>query len=94
MPVTGVLLAFVIPFGDGSKSLFRINCKVFTQTCSFLLPLFALANTAIVIGADIVETLTQHYSMEIALGLVIETTWNCLFSFLALQQAYANYLRI
>jgi NhaA family Na+:H+ antiporter len=59
------LISFCHSFGDGSKSLFRINCKVFTQTCSFILPLFALANTAIVIGADIVETLTQHYSMEL-----------------------------
>jgi NhaA family Na+:H+ antiporter len=61
--VTGVLLAFVIP----QKSISYKLQSFYTQTCSFILPLFALANTAIVIGADIVETLTQHYSMGIAL---------------------------
>jgi NhaA family Na+:H+ antiporter len=69
--VTGVLLAFVIPFGDGSK-IYIINYKVFTQTRRFSYPTFiCFANTAIVIGSDIVETLTQHYSIGIAMGLVL-----------------------
>ena len=49
-----------------------------------ILPLFALANTAIVIGSDIVETLTQHYSIGIAMGLVLgKPIGIALFSFLA-----------
>jgi NhaA family Na+:H+ antiporter len=37
----------------------------------FSYPTFiCFANTAIVIGSDIVETLTQHYSIGIAMGLV------------------------
>ncbi len=37
----------------------------------FILPLFALANTAIVLSSNIGETLTQNYSIGIALGLII-----------------------
>jgi NhaA family Na+:H+ antiporter len=59
--VTGVLLAFVIPFGDGSKIYIISITKFFYKPVGFLiLPLFALLKTAIVIGSDIVETLTQH----------------------------------
>jgi NhaA family Na+:H+ antiporter len=84
--VTGVLLAFVIPFGDGSKKSVSYQLQSFLhKPVGFLiLPLFALANTAIVIGADIVETLTQHYSIGIALGLVLgKPIGIALFSFLA-----------
>jgi NhaA family Na+:H+ antiporter len=65
-------LAFVIPFGDGSKIYIISITKFLHKPVGFLiLPLFALANTAIVIGSDIVETLTQHYSIGIAMGLVL-----------------------
>ena len=84
--VTGVLLAFVIPFGDGSKKSVSYQLQSFLhKPVGFLiLPLFALANTAIVIGSDIVETLTQHYSIGIAMGLVLgKPIGIALFSFLA-----------
>jgi NhaA family Na+:H+ antiporter len=64
-------LAFCIPFGDGSKVYIISITKFFTQTVGFSYPTFiCFANTAIVIGSDIVETLTQHYSIGIAMGLV------------------------
>jgi NhaA family Na+:H+ antiporter len=47
-----------------------------------ILPLFALANTAIVIDPDIVETLTQH-CIGIAMGLVLGKPIGIAFSFLA-----------
>jgi NhaA family Na+:H+ antiporter len=71
--VTGVLLAFVIPFGNGDKKSTSYILQHFLhKPVGFLiLPLFALANTAIVISSNIAETVTQHYSIGIALGLIV-----------------------
>lgn len=71
--ITGVLLAFAIPFGNGSeKSPSYILQHFLHRPVAFLiLPLFALANTAIVLSPNIVETLSQHYSIGIALGLIV-----------------------
>ena len=71
--ITGVLLAFAIPFGNGDeKSTSFILQHFLHKPVSFvILPLFALANTAIVLGSDFETTLTQHYSMGIAFGLII-----------------------
>ena len=70
--VTGVLLAFAIPFGNGgTKSTSYILQHFLHKPVSFvILPLFALANTAIIIGSDVGETVSQHYSIGIALGLI------------------------
>lgn len=71
--VTGVLLAFAIPFGNGgNKSTSYILQQFLHKPVSFfILPLFALANTAIVIGSNVGETVSQHYSIGIALGLIV-----------------------
>ncbi len=84
--ITGVLLAFVIPGGeDGKKSPSSIMEHLLHKPVAFLiLPLFALANTAIVISSNIGETLEQHYSIGIALGLIVGKPLGIyLFSFLA-----------
>ena len=91
--VTGVLLAFVIPFGDGTKKSISYQLQSFLHkpVAFFILPLFALANTAIVIGSDIVETLTQHYSIGIAMGLVLgKPIGIALFSFLAVTAGFCK----
>ena len=83
--ITGVLLAFVIPFGDGSeKSVsYQLQHYLHKPVAFFILPLFALANTAIVLGSDIAETLHLHYSMGIMLGLIAGKPLGiALFSFL------------
>lgn len=71
--ITGVLLAFAIPFGNGDeKSTSYILQHFLHRPVAFLiLPLFALANTAIAIDGNIVETLTHNYSLGIAFGLII-----------------------
>jgi Na+:H+ antiporter, NhaA family len=71
--ITGVILAFVIPFGTGAeKSTSYILQKALHKPVAFfILPLFALANTAIVISANPVQIFTQHYSIGIMLGLAI-----------------------
>ena len=84
--ITGVLLAFVIPFGDGSKNTISYKLQHFLHkpVAFIILPLFALANTAIVLGSDIAEALHLNYSMGIILGLVLgKPIGISLFSFLA-----------
>lgn len=71
--ITGVLLAFAIPFGNGGeKSTSYILQHFLHKPVAFIiLPIFALANTAIVIGTDFTTIITQNYSIGIALGLII-----------------------
>jgi len=71
--ITGVLLAFTIPFGKGdSQSPSSVLQHFLHKPVAFIiLPIFALANTAISISGNIGDTLTQHYSLGIALGLIV-----------------------
>ena len=71
--ITGVLLAFAIPFGDGEeKSPSYILQHFLHKPVAFIImPIFALANTAIIIGSDFNSIITQNYSIGIALGLII-----------------------
>ncbi len=71
--ITGVLLAFVIPFQDGTKETISYKLQHFLHrpVAFFILPLFALANTAIVIGSDMAGAIAEHYSMGITVGLVL-----------------------
>jgi Na+:H+ antiporter, NhaA family len=71
--VTGVLLAFAIPFGKGGKksTSYILQHYLHKPVAFIILPIFALANTAIVLSSDMGTTLTQNYSLGIALGLII-----------------------
>ena len=71
--ITGVLLAFAIPFGDGEeKSPSYILQHFLHKPVAFIImPIFALANTAIIIGSDFNTIVSQNYSIGIALGLII-----------------------
>jgi Na+:H+ antiporter, NhaA family len=71
--ITGVLVAFAIPFGNGDeKSTSYILQKFLHKPVAFIiLPLFALANTAISLNGISVATLTEDYSLGVALGLII-----------------------
>lgn len=71
--ITGVLLAFAIPFGNGNeKSTSYLLQDFLHKPVAFLiLPLFAVANTAIGLHVDVMELGTQHYSWGILLGLVL-----------------------
>ncbi len=71
--ITGVLLAFAIPFGDGKKksTSYVLQHYLHIPVSYFILPIFALANTAIVFSGDVGETLSQNYSLGIALGLIV-----------------------
>lgn len=71
--ITGVLLAFVIPFGDGKKKSISYQLQHYLhQPVAFLiLPLFALANTSIVLNSNWHEGLIHSNSIGIILGLFI-----------------------
>lgn len=71
--ITGVLLAFAIPFGNGDEksSSYILQHFLHKPVAFAILPIFALANTAIVLEGDISTVLTQNYSIGIALGLIV-----------------------
>jgi len=71
--ITGVLLAFAIPFGNGNeKSTSYLLQDFLHKPVAFLiLPVFALANTAIPIHGRLAETVMLPSSAGIALGLLI-----------------------
>ncbi|MCP9756778.1 Na+/H+ antiporter NhaA [Lacihabitans sp. CCS-44] len=71
--ITGVLLAFAIPFGSGNEKSTSYILQHFLHkpVAFFILPLFALANTALTIGDNVGEILLQNYSIGIALGLIV-----------------------
>ncbi|MDO5105443.1 Na+/H+ antiporter NhaA [Capnocytophaga sp.] len=71
--ITGVLLAFAIPFGNGDeKSTSYVLQHFLHKPVAFvILPIFALANTAIAFSGDITQILTENNSLGIALGLIV-----------------------
>jgi Na+:H+ antiporter, NhaA family len=71
--ITGVLLAFAIPFGDGGeKSPSYILQHFLHKPVAFvILPVFAIANTCIAIGGDWSSGLIETNSLGIMIGLVI-----------------------
>ncbi len=71
--ITGVLLAFAIPFGNGNEksTSYILQLALHKPVAFIVLPIFALANTAIILSSDIGGTLTQTYSTGIALGLIV-----------------------
>ena len=71
--ITGVLLAFAIPFGNGDPKSTSIILQHFLHkpVAFIILPIFALANTAIIMDLEMKEIITEHYSIGIALGLIV-----------------------
>jgi len=71
--ITGVLLAFVIPFGDGGKKTASYSIQHFLHkpVAFFILPLFAIANTCIALGNNWISGLGETNSLGIIAGLVI-----------------------
>ena len=83
--ITGVLLAFAIPYGNGDKktSAYILQDFLHKPVAFLILPLFAIANTGIPIAANWVEGLTHPNSIGVIAGLVIGKPLGIfLFSFL------------
>lgn len=73
--VAGVLLAFAIPYSakddDADSPSHRLEHILHKPVAFFVLPVFALANTAIVLGAGATQGLGSANSLGIMAGLVL-----------------------
>jgi NhaA family Na+:H+ antiporter len=71
--ITGVLLAFAIPFGGAGRKTpsYRLQHFLHKPVAFIILPIFALANTALVLSDGWVNELTTNNSLGIILGLLI-----------------------
>lgn len=71
--ITGVLLAFAIPFGNGGEKSpsYILQHFLHKPVAFFILPLFAVANTCISVGEGWQSGLGHANSLGIIIGLVI-----------------------
>jgi NhaA family Na+:H+ antiporter len=71
--ITGVLLAFAIPFGDGGEDSpsYPLQRFLHVPVTYIILPLFALANTCIVVSSGAFGALGNNISLGIMAGLCI-----------------------
>lgn len=71
--ITGVLVAFAIPFGkDGENTLsYRLQHFLHKPVAFFILPVFALANTAIVVSGNFFDVFKGMPQIGIMAGLFI-----------------------
>jgi NhaA family Na+:H+ antiporter len=86
--IAGVLLAFAVPFGDGGKASASYILQHFLHkpVAFFIVPLFALANTAISFEAGWIKGLESSESMGIITGLVLGKPLGILlFTFIAVK---------
>src|ERR1700687_5542963 len=72
--IAGVMLAFAIPFSakddDESSPSHSLEHFLHKPVAFIILPIFALANTGVVVGADWMHHLTSANSAGIAVGLI------------------------
>jgi NhaA family Na+:H+ antiporter len=80
--VSGVLLAFTLPFRDGGESSlsYRLQHWLHSPVAFVILPVFAIVNTCIRIESDWLAGLSQPNSIGIFLGLVVGKPMGILLS--------------
>lgn len=91
--ITGVLVAFAIPFQQGEEHSisYQLEHWLHKPVSFIILPIFALANTAIVLNFDASQELLPTYALGIILGLVVGKPLGItLFSFLSVQFKWAT----
>lgn len=71
--ITGVIVAFAIPFGSGGEKTvsYRLQHILHVPVAFIILPLFALANTSIVLDEGFYRDLGSAVSVGVMLGLFI-----------------------
>jgi NhaA family Na+:H+ antiporter len=91
--ITGVLLAFVIPFTEKDNSpSFRLQHLLHKPVAFIILPLFAMANTAVSINYDNLASLLSLSSLGIMCGLMFGKPLGILsFSLLAIMLKLGQY---
>ncbi len=93
--IAGVLLAFTIPFtpirDDKESPSYILEHFLHKPVAFFVMPVFALCNTGIVIGADWAASLTTPNSLGISSGLLVgKVVGVCVFSLLAVKTGICN----
>jgi len=86
--ITGVLLAFAIPFQNGTKNTISYQLEHFLHkpVAFIILPIFALANTAITLNFNRSGSFFPNYAIGIIAGLVLGKPLGIyLVSFLSVQ---------
>ncbi len=86
--LSGVMLAFAIPFGDGGKKSpsYQMQHYLHMPVAFFILPLFAMANTSLVLGNNWYTGIFDAVSIGIMVGLVIGKPLGVLlFSFIGVK---------
>jgi Na+:H+ antiporter, NhaA family len=72
--IAGVMLAFAIPFSaqddDEESPSHKLEHLLHKPVAFIILPIFALANTGIVVGADWMQDLTSKNNLGIVAGLI------------------------
>lgn len=89
--ITGVLLAFAIPFGDGGEKSpsYMLQHWLHKPVAFLILPLFALANTCITFDNGWHTGLGQSNSIGIFTGLIVGKPLGIfLFSFIAVSSGF------
>jgi NhaA family Na+:H+ antiporter len=72
--IAGVLLAFAIPFNrkdESNNPSYKLQHFLHKPVAFIILPIFALANTAIVMPDDVLGSLNNRNSIGIMLGLLL-----------------------
>ena len=73
--IAGVMLAFAIPFSakddDEESPSYKLEHFLHKPVAFIILPIFALANTGILVGGDWIQSAISMNSLGIAAGLVI-----------------------
>lgn len=86
--ITGVLLAFAMPFSAGDEKSPSILLQKYLHypVAFIILPIFALANTAIEFPSNVMSSLQSNYAIGIALGLLLGKPFGImLFSYLSVR---------
>ncbi|GFO66796.1 Na(+)/H(+) antiporter NhaA [Geomonas limicola] len=84
--IVGVLLAFAIPFGGGSENFpsYRLQHALHKPVAFLIMPIFAMANTGIVVDREAFTQLLSPNALGILSGLVLGKPLGiALFSLLA-----------
>lgn len=91
--ISGVLLAFAIPFGDGSNSTpsYKVQHFLHIPVAFFILPLFAMANTGLILNKDWFSGILEPVSIGIMAGLIIGKPLGILvFSFIGVKMGLSS----
>jgi NhaA family Na+:H+ antiporter len=91
--LAGVLLAFAIPFGDGGENSpsYILQHTLHKPVAFFVVPLFALANTGIMLGEGWLKNIGSLNSLGVFLGLFFGKPLGIfLFSFLSIKSGLSR----